>query len=97
MPLNRDVGSIINVHHFNLSAVMGRPLLGTLSLAQWGLNPLLLINWSSILPWIRNTSHLNGKKLSTNSSWDFEYVLETMNDYWVGPDENSYSESTGTR
>ena len=27
------------------------------------------------------TPHLNGKKLSTNSPWDFEYVLETMDDY----------------
>ena len=43
------------------------------------------------------TPHLNGKKLSTNSPWDFEYVLETMDDYWVGPDENFFSESTPTR
>ena len=34
------------------------------------------------------TPHLNRKKLSRNSSWDFKYVLETMGDYWVGPDEN---------
>ena len=27
------------------------------------------------------TPHFNGKKLSTNSPWDFEYVLETMDDY----------------
>ena len=27
------------------------------------------------------TPHLTGKKLSTNSPWDFEYVFETMNDY----------------
>ena len=27
------------------------------------------------------TPHLNEKKLSTNSSWDFEYVLEPMDDY----------------
>ena len=27
------------------------------------------------------TPHLNGKKLSTNSSWDFEHVFETMDDY----------------
>ena len=27
------------------------------------------------------TPHLNGKKLSTNSPWDFEYVFETMDNY----------------
>ena len=27
------------------------------------------------------------KKLSNNSSWDFENVLDTMDDYWVGPDK----------
>ena len=27
------------------------------------------------------TPHLNQKKLSTNSSWDFEHVFETMDDY----------------
>ena len=27
------------------------------------------------------TPHFNGKKLSTNSPWDFEYVFETMDDY----------------
>ena len=43
------------------------------------------------------TPHLNGKKLSTNSSWDFEHVFETMDDYWVGPDENFFPESTPTR
>ena len=42
------------------------------------------------------TPHLNRKKLSTNSSWDFKYVLETMGDYWVGPDENFCPESTRT-
>ena len=44
-----------------------------------------------------NTPHLNKKKLSTNSSWDFEHVFETMDDYWVGPDENFCPESTATR
>ena len=40
-------------------------------------------------PWRKElTPHLNGKKLSTNSPWDFEYVLEIMDDYCVGPDEN---------
>ena len=43
------------------------------------------------------TPHLNWKKLSTNSPWDFEYVFETMDDYWVGPDENFCPESTKTR
>ena len=43
------------------------------------------------------TPHLNGKKLSTNSSWDFEHIFETMDDYWVGPDENFFPESTPTR
>ena len=40
------------------------------------------------------TPHLNKKKLSTNSLWDFEYVLETMDDYWVGQYENSCPKST---
>ena len=44
-----------------------------------------------------HTPHLNRKKLSTNSSWDFEHVFETMDDYWVGPDENFFPESTPTR
>ena len=40
-------------------------------------------------PWRKElTPRLNGKKLSTNSPLDFEYVLEIMDDYWVGPDEN---------
>ena len=34
------------------------------------------------------TPHLKGKKLSTNSPWDFEHVLETLDDYWGDPDEN---------
>ena len=46
---------------------------------------------------ILDTPHLNRKKLSTNSSWDFEHVFETMDDYWVGPDENFCPESTRTR
>ena len=29
----------------------------------------------------QNTPHLNEKKLSMNSSWDFEYVLDTVDDY----------------
>ena len=43
------------------------------------------------------TPHLTGKKLPTNSPWDFEYVFETMDDYWVGPDKNFCPESTRTR
>ena len=45
----------------------------------------------------KHTPHFNGKKLSTNSPWDFEYVLETLDDYWVDPDENFCPESTRTR
>ena len=40
------------------------------------------------------TPHLNRKKLSTNSPWDFDYVFETMDDYWVGQDENFCPEIT---
>ena len=43
------------------------------------------------------TPHLNGKKLSTNSSWDFEHVFQTVDNYWVGPDEIFFPESTPTR
>ena len=43
------------------------------------------------------TPNLKWKKLSNNSSWDFEHVLDTMDDYWVGPDENFCPESTPTR
>ena len=46
---------------------------------------------------ISHTPHLTRKKLSTNSPWDFEYVFETMDDYWVGPHENFCPESTATR
>ena len=46
---------------------------------------------------IFTTPHLNGKKLSTNSPWDFEYVFVTMDDYWVDADENFCPESTRTR
>ena len=44
-----------------------------------------------------DTPNLKWKKLSNNSSWDFEHVLDTMDDYWVGPDENFCPESTPTR
>ena len=43
------------------------------------------------------TPHLKWKKLLNNSSWDFEHVLDTMNDYWVGPDEFFCPGSTPTR
>ena len=43
------------------------------------------------------TPHFKWKKLSNNSSWDFEYVLDTVDDYWVGPDKNFCPESTPTR
>ena len=33
------------------------------------------------------TAHLNEKNLSTNSSWGFEHVLDTMNYYWNCPDD----------
>ena len=42
-------------------------------------------------------SSFQWRKISTNSPWDFEYVLGTMDDYWVDPDENFCPESTGTR
>ena len=58
----------------------------------WGSVPRGLAVLST---WI--TPHITGKKLSTNSPWDFEYIFETMNDYWVGPKENFYPESTATR
>ena len=45
----------------------------------------------------QDTPHLKWKKLSNNSSWDFEHVLDTMDDYWVGQDENFCPESTPTR
>ena len=40
------------------------------------------------------TPHLNGEKLSTNSPRDIEYVLETLYEYWVDPDEKFCPEST---
>ena len=46
---------------------------------------------------VLSTPHLKWKKLSNNSSWDFEHVLDTMDDYWVGQDENFCPESTPTR
>ena len=43
------------------------------------------------------TPHLKWKKLSNNSSWDFEYVLDIVDNYWVGPDKDFCPESTPTR
>ena len=37
------------------------------------------------------------KKLLNNSSWHFEHVLDTIDDYWVDQDENFCPESTPTR
>ena len=45
----------------------------------------------------KSTPHLKCKKLSNNSSWDFEHILETMDDYWVGLAENFCPESTPNR
>ena len=44
-----------------------------------------------------NTAHLNEKNLSTNSSWGFEHVLDTMNYYWLCPDENFSPQSLVSR
>ena len=62
---------------------------------KWSIvdNPLKC--WYSIYG--QCTPHLKWKKLLNNSSWDFEHVLDTMDDYWVGPDENFCPESTPTR
>ena len=54
-------------------------------------------SWQNSLTCFFLTPHLKWKKLSNNSSWDFEHVLDTMDDYWVGPDENFCPESTPTR
>ena len=40
-----------------------------------------------MLRWRSLTAHLNEKNLSTNSSWGFEHVLDTMNYYWLCPDD----------
>ena len=44
-------------------------------LKQAGSNICIIWNYSL------HTPHLSRKKLSTNSPWDFEYVLQTMNPY----------------
>ena len=56
--------------------------------------PLL---WNDDKVHIHNTPDLKWKKLSNNSSWDFEHVLDTVDDYWVGPDKNLCPESTPNR
>ena len=43
------------------------------------------------------TVHLNGKNLSTNSSWDFEHILHTMNPYWLCTDEQFCPIASGSR
>ena len=45
----------------------------------------------------KRTSHLNTKNLSTNSSWDFDGVLGTMNPYWFVPDEHFSPRTSGSR
>ena len=40
---------------------------------------------------------MNEKNLSTNSSWGFEHVLDTMNYYWLCPDENFSPQSLDSR
>ena len=39
------------------------------------------------------TVQLNGKNLSTNSSWDFDGVVDTMDPYWFVPDEYFFPRS----
>ena len=39
------------------------------------------------------TVHLNGKNLSTNSSWDFDGVVDTMDPYWFVPDKYFFPRS----
>ena len=41
----------------------------------------------------RHTVHLNGKNLSTNSSWDFDGVVDTMDPYWFVPDKYFFPRS----
>ena len=43
------------------------------------------------------TADLNEKNLPTNSSWGFEHVLDTMNYYWLCPDERFFPRSLPTR
>ena len=50
-----------------------------------------------IILWIAFTAHLNGKNLSTNSSWDFDGVLDTMDPYWFVPDEQFSPSTSGSR
>ena len=52
-----------------------------------------LLKWHgpfSLLIWIK-------KNLSTNSPWGFEHVLDTMNYYWLCPDERFFPRSLPTR
>ena len=42
---------------------------------------ITISTFTSVCPCVCITPHLTGKKLSTNSPWDFEYVFETMDDY----------------
>ena len=44
-----------------------------------------------------STANLDEKNLSTNSTWGFEDVLDTMNYYWLYLNENFSPQSTATR
>ena len=44
----------------------------------------------------QSTPHLKWKKVSNNSSWDFEHVFDIMDDYWVDSDKIFCPESTPT-
>ena len=36
----------------------------------------------------QNTAHVKGKNLSGNNSfWDFDGIVDTMDPYWLFPDE----------
>ena len=43
------------------------------------------------------TLHLNEKNLSTNSSWGFEHIFDTMDYYWSCPDESFFHRTLPTR
>ena len=43
------------------------------------------------------TVHLNGKNLSTNSSLDFDGVVDTMDPYWFVPDKYFFPRSCLSR
>ena len=67
-----------------------QPWKGTGRFSSRGLFRLISVNF-------RPTAHLNEKNLSTNSPWGFEHVLDTMNYYWLCPDENFSPQSLVSR